>query len=108
MDATTVWSLGSIVVSSKCSKAECLHPTSESLACLGLMRRRVTQVPGANFNAAQLAVIGADGQLPKLDLAFLLRFYAEFHVGISAVLQVLPTPSSPWCLCCNWAAYPVA
>ena len=53
-------------------------------------------MPGASFNAAQLAVIGAHGQLPKLDLAFLLRFYAEMHVGIPAVLQVIfqrgPTP----------------
>ena len=44
---------------------------------------------GATFNAAQLAIIGADGQLPKLDLAYLLRFYAEFHVGIPVTLQVL-------------------
>jgi hypothetical protein len=47
------------------------------------------QVAGPTFNAAQLAVIGADGQLPKLDLAYLLRFYAQFHVGIPVTLQVL-------------------
>ena len=46
-------------------------------------------MPSAAFNVAQLAVIGTDGQLPKLDLAFLLRFYAESHVGIPAVLQVV-------------------
>ncbi len=54
--------------------------------------RRALQVPSASFNAAQLAVIGNDGQLPKLDLAFLLRFYAESHVGIPANLQVLFQP----------------
>ena len=51
-------------------------------------------MPSASFNAAQLAVIGTDGQLPKLDLAFLLRFYAESHVGIPAVLQVLCQPGA--------------
>ena len=40
------------------------------------------------FNAVQLPVIGAAGQLPKLDLFYLLRFYAEAHVGIPVVLQV--------------------
>ena len=52
-------------------------------------------MPGAVFSAAQLAVIGTDGQLPKLDLAYLLRFYAESHVGIPAVLQVLFQPGVP-------------
>ncbi len=57
--------------------------------------RWALQMPSASFNAAQLAVIGTDGQLPKLDLAFLLRFYAESHVGIPAVLQVLFQASAP-------------
>ena len=51
--------------------------------------QRLPQMPGSAFNAAQLAVIGDDGQLPKLDLAYLLRYYAESHVGIPVVLQVL-------------------
>ena len=44
-------------------------------------------MPGPTFNVAELAVIGANGQLPKLDLAYLLRYYAEFHVGIPVALQ---------------------
>ena len=44
-------------------------------------------MPGRTFSAARLACIGADGQLPKLDLAYLLRYYAEFHVGIPVTLQ---------------------
>ena len=55
----------------------------------GLLQQAIViEAAGDAFNAIQMPLVGAAGQLPKLDMFYLIRYYAEMHVGIPVVLQV--------------------
>jgi hypothetical protein len=61
---------------------------NESFGRAGVLQQAIImEVPTAAFNAIELSVEGYDGQLPKLDMYWLLKYYSSAWTGLPVLLR---------------------
>lgn len=77
-----------MVIATTATTPQASSAHNESFGRAGVLQQAILlEVPTAAFNAIELSVEGYDGQLPKLDMYWLLKYYSSSWTGLPVLLR---------------------